>query len=177
MDTAKALQLICENEELRFHIQQEEQRIQEQQVLEEPLPEDAEPFVVPAVIDANTTKAMQNEARANFAVFANSHPEYFHSASNAEVLTTWMLESRLAPSVRNFELAYARLSDAGQLTVDEVHQTLVEVKRMSSQTFKERLKDESFRKRAEAALEAEHQQEVAAKERRLAEQGIKGPKT
>jgi|SRR5438132_7257258 len=171
MDTEKALQLICENEELRFLIEQEEAWIREQQVLEEPLPEDAEPFVIPQVVDANVTKMMQAEARANFMAFARSHPEFYSSAENLAILTDWMLQHRLAPSVRNFELAYARLTD--QLDIDETHQTLLDIKRMSSKTFKERLKDESFRKRAEQALEAEHQQEVAEKERKLAESGFK----
>ena len=101
MDTEKALQLICENEELRFLIEQEEAWIREQQVLEEPLPEDAEPFVIPQVVDANVTKMMQAEARANFMAFARSHPEFYSSAENTRrAVETFKAYHRVDPPAR-----------------------------------------------------------------------------
>lgn len=54
-----------------------------------------------------------NEARA----FAAAHPDFYQCQQNAEALMNWCLSRKppLAPTIRNFELAFDKLAAAGLL--------------------------------------------------------------
>lgn len=73
--------------------------------------------------DARMAK-LQNQAFVNYKVFEQSVDGFYPTPDNAKLLTDWMFSKRLAPSVKNYELAFSTLRGAGLLqeapTVREV---------------------------------------------------------
>lgn len=73
--------------------------------------------------DARLAK-LQNQAFVNYKVFEQSATDFYPNADNAKLLTDWMFSKKLAPTVKNYELAFSTLNGAGLLqpapTVREV---------------------------------------------------------
>ena len=65
--------------------------------------------------DAQIAK-LQHQAYVNYQVFERQHAtEFYPCPENAQVLTDWMFRKRLAPTVKNFQLAASTLKEAGLL--------------------------------------------------------------
>jgi len=73
--------------------------------------------------EANLAK-MQHQAFVNYKVFEQQETNFYPSADNAKLLTDWMFSKKLAPTVKNYHLAFSTLQGAGLLqdapTVREV---------------------------------------------------------
>lgn len=73
--------------------------------------------------DARIAK-LQNQAFVNYKIFEQSASDFYPTADNAKLLTDWMFSKKLAPTVKNYEIAFSTLNGAGLLqpapTVREV---------------------------------------------------------
>jgi hypothetical protein len=73
--------------------------------------------------DANLAK-LQHQAFVNYKVFEQQVTEFYPCTENAQILTDWMFSKKLAPTVKNYNLAFSTLRGAGLLqeapTVREV---------------------------------------------------------
>lgn len=58
---------------------------------------------------------LQMRARDNYVDFVNSGASYLDSSDNRTLMTDWMFKNKLAPTVKNFNLAYSTLKEAGLL--------------------------------------------------------------
>jgi hypothetical protein len=64
----------------------------------------------------NTQLATQQiMARQNAEIWMSSHPEFYVCSENISIVCDWMTKAGLEPSVKNFEYAQSRMSEAGLL--------------------------------------------------------------
>lgn len=67
---------------------------------------------------------LQMRARDNYIDFVNSGVEYADIPDNRQVMTDWMFKNKLAPTVKNFNLAHSKLKEAGLLLEASVVQQI-----------------------------------------------------
>jgi hypothetical protein len=70
----------------------------------------ASPTYAKLIRDTKANRAY-NESRA----FASSHPDFYQCRENAEAIMHWCIKRNLAPTQKNFELAFDRLKQGGFL--------------------------------------------------------------
>jgi hypothetical protein len=71
------------------------------------------PATLANILNQQQMQTMQLWAKENGRTFMEIHPEFNAVAENWNTVTNWMLKNRLAPTVKNFELAHSRLKDSG----------------------------------------------------------------
>lgn len=66
-------------------------------------------------LNQTQTTTMQLLARQNAQEWMGNHPEFYQCVENVNTICDWMVKNGLQPTVKNFEFAQARMTEAGLL--------------------------------------------------------------